>query len=314
MTDLPLWKPAASPADAFQVERVREVAYCSGPDADDRRHRLDLFLPAGQRNYPVVVLVHGGAWMLGDNRCCGLYSSVGEFLASQGVGAVLPNYRLSPGVKHPEHMKDVARAFAWTHDHIAAYGGRPDQIFLVGHSAGGHLVSLLATDEKYLRAEGLRTADIKGVVSISGVYHLPAGDLGVRLGGASPLAFSLDEMAPVRGEGGWSWSRRAALPGMPVSVDIYGPAFGDELGVREDASPLTHVRAGLPPFLILCAENDLPTLPGMAAEFHRALLGRGVESRLLRVEERNHNSILFRAVEPNDPVARAVLDFIRQHS
>src|SRR5947209_5431295 len=68
----------------------------------------------------------------------------------------------------------VARAFAWTQKHAAEYGGRPDQIFACGHSAGGHLVSLLATDESYLKAEGLSAKDIKGVISVSGVYQVDA--------------------------------------------------------------------------------------------------------------------------------------------
>src|SRR5262249_46346472 len=153
-------------------DRIRDLAYYDGPDADPYRHRLDLFLPKGRKGFPVVVLVHGGAWIVGDNRCCGLYSSVGEFLASQGIGAVLPNYRLSPQVKHPEHIHDVARAFGWTRNHISEYGGCPDKLFLAGHSAGGHLVALLATDEKYLKAQGLRTADIKGVIAVSGVYRI----------------------------------------------------------------------------------------------------------------------------------------------
>src|SRR5262249_14683330 len=153
-----------------------------------------------KKDYPVVILVHGGAWMLGDNRCCGLYSSVGEFLASQGIGAVLPNYRLSPGVKHPEHIKDLARAFAWTRNHIAEHGGNPERIFLVGHSAGGHLVALLATDEKYLNAEGCRAADIKGVVGISGVYNIPPGKLDVHLFGGSSDSMNFDKISPLRGD------------------------------------------------------------------------------------------------------------------
>src|SRR5262249_23495909 len=156
-------------------------------------------IPKGKSGYPVVVLVHGGAWMMGDNRCCGLYSSVGKFLASRGVGAVLPNYRLSPGVRHPEHVKDIARAVAWTRAHIAEYGGRPDRLFLAGHSAGAHLVSLLATDETYLNAEGLRIADIKGVIAVSGVYRIPPGTLELSLGGITPAALRLDEIVPLRG-------------------------------------------------------------------------------------------------------------------
>src|SRR5262249_15252477 len=151
--------PTPAAEDACEVERVRNVRYYDGKDAQGHAHSLDMYLPKGRRDYPVVMFVHGGTWVHGDNRCCGVYSSVGEFLAAHGIGAVMPNYRLSPGVKHPEHVRDVARAFAWMHAHIAEHGGDPDRLYLAGHSAGGHLVSLVATDEKYLKAEGLKTSD-----------------------------------------------------------------------------------------------------------------------------------------------------------
>src|SRR4051812_2864016 len=86
VTDWTLWaRPEPLPTDALDVEEVRGVAYYDGPDADDFRHRLDLYLPRGRCDFPVVVLVHGGAWGAGDNRCCGLYASVGQFLASRGI-------------------------------------------------------------------------------------------------------------------------------------------------------------------------------------------------------------------------------------
>lgn len=315
VTDLTIWTPArATVPNTWPVEVIRDVVYYNGPDKDHHRHKVDVFLPRGKKDCPVVLLVHGGAWMLGDNRCCGLYSSVGEFLASQGIVAVLPNYRLSPHVKHPKHIQDVARAFAWTKNYIAEFGGRPDEIFLLGHSAGGHLVSLLTTDEKYLKSEGMEAADIKGVVSVCGVYRIPPGNMDVDWGGASQTAFSFDEMAPLRGAGGWSWTRWLGLPGVPLNVNVFGPVFGDDPQVRADASPLNHIRPGLPPFLIVSAENDLPTLPGMAEEFHAALRRQGCASQYLVVKERNHNSIIFRAMEPRDPVAEATVDFIYQHA
>jgi acetyl esterase/lipase len=313
VTDMRLWFPPGPPPEARRVAVLRDIEYYSGPGADDHRHRLDLFLPEGKQGFPVVLLIHGGAWMMGDNRCCGLYSSVGEFLASQGIGVVMPNHRLSPGVRHPEHVRDVARAFAWTREHIGDLGGCSDQIFLVGHSSGGHLVALLATDPKYLLAEGQHTADIQGVVAICGVYCIPSGKLDVALGGAPPKRFSLDELTPLRGAGGWGLTRHTGVPGMPLSVDVFGPAFGEDPQARADASPINHVRPGLPPFLIVSAENDLPALPGMAEEFHHALLEQGCDARLLEVKERNHNSILFRAVEPSDPVAHAIVEFVHQH-
>src|SRR4051794_10445369 len=182
VTDMTLWGPGEAPAGAYEVERINDVPYTSDGSKDEHAHQLDLFLPKGRTNYPVVVFVHGGTWVMGDNRCCGLHSSIGEFLARHGIGAVLPNYRLSPGVKHPEHVKDVARAVAWTHDHIGEHGGDARRLFLVGHSAGGHLVSLVTTDEQYLKAEGLHTSDVKGVVSISGVYEIIAGNPDVTFG------------------------------------------------------------------------------------------------------------------------------------
>jgi acetyl esterase/lipase len=313
ITDVPLWgRGGRTSPRIFEVEQVRNVAYFTGPGADDRRHRLDLFVPKGARGYPVVVLVHGGAWMFGDKSCCGLYSAVGDFLASQGVGVVLPNYRLSPWVKHPEHVKDVARAVAWTKSHIAEHGGDAERLFLTGHSAGGHLVTLLATDESYLKGEGLRTADVKGVIAISGVYRIPAGKLDTTLGGATPLAFRVDEVAPLRGKGDKGGAKPWAESGLPLSVNVFGPVFGDDPKVRAAASPINHVRPGLPPFLLLNAENDLPTLPGMAEEFRDELQKAGCEVRWLTVRGRNHNSIMFRAIERDDPVAAAMLDFVRK--
>ena len=165
--------PAKPAPKMYDVQTRRDIAYYDGKDADKGKHKLDLYLPRGQDDFPVVVFVHGGAWFFGDRNFFGLYEALGRMFARHGVGAVIISYRLSPAVKHPEHVKDVARAFAWTHKNIKKYGGRPDRVFLCGQSAGGHLVALLATDESYLKAEGLSLADVRGVMPISGVYTVP---------------------------------------------------------------------------------------------------------------------------------------------
>jgi len=170
-------KPAApaTPSDnkRYEVEIKRDLTYFDGAEADQNKHKLDLYLPKGKSDFPVVMFVHGGSWTFGDRVFFGIYEGVGKMFARHGVGAVVISYRLSPGVRHPEHIKDVARAFAWTHKHITEYGGRTDDLFLCGHSAGGHLVSLLATDESYLKAEGLSLKDVRAVMPISGVYGIP---------------------------------------------------------------------------------------------------------------------------------------------
>jgi acetyl esterase/lipase len=305
-------------APTFKVREVRDVGY--DPDADDFRHRLDLFLPKGCPDFPVLVLVHGGGWVAGEKCCVGLYSEVGRFFARHGVGAVLPNYRLSSaipfvaGARHPDHVKDVARAFAWTREHIGRYGGDPDRLYVGGHSAGGHLAALLATDERYLAAEGLGTEDVKGVIAVSGVYRIPPGKQDYTLGGTGAKAFRMEQLVPLPDLGlrrSLSSLDRLAIP---VRVDVFGAAFGDDPKLRADASPLAHVRPGLPPFLILTAEDDLPTLAGMATRFHDALRKDGCDARLVQVCKRNHNTILFCATCPDDPVAREALEFIHRHA
>jgi acetyl esterase/lipase len=308
---VPLDGPSQAPEARYDVQRLTDIPYSTEP-ADERwRHQLDLYLPTGVKDFPVVVFIHGGAWMIGDNRCWGLYSSVGEFFASHGVGAVLPNYRVSPGAKHPEHIRDVARAFAWTRAHIAGYGGRADRLFLAGHSAGGHLAALLATDERYLKTVGLSAADIRGVIAVSGVYHIPDGKVDVQLGGTDALSFRFDQVAPFRSDTG-AGPMALTAGGIPLHVNVYGPVFGNNPETRADASPIKHVRRGLPPFLLFRAERDLPTLAGMAEEFHQSLRAHGCDAQFLPVAGRNHNSIMFMAAEPGDPVGRAILDFIHR--
>ncbi len=157
----------------FEVKTIKDVAYYDGPDAHPVKHKLDLYLPKKEA-FPVVIFIHGGAWKHGDkNFMFGIYGKIAQLFARNGVGFVVANYRLSPDVRHPGHVEDVAKAFAWVYKHIAAHGGKTDQVFLSGHSAGGHLVSLLATDGQYLEPHGLKTQQIRGVIPISGVYQIP---------------------------------------------------------------------------------------------------------------------------------------------
>lgn len=310
---------------AAQAPRVivrRDVAYYRGRDADPVRHRLDLFLPADRRDFPVLVFIHGGAWMFGDKSTFGKYSAVGRFLAENGVGVVLPNYRLTPAVQHPEHIRDVARAFAWTARHIQDYGGDPNRLFVGGHSAGGHLSALLATDESYLKAEGLSRRAIRGVVAVSGVYRIPER-LAFNLGGDNGGPDALVELGFNRAE-----DVRAAAPAGPpgpvgpagmlfarleLAFNPFDLVFGKDPKVRLAASPVTHLCRGLPPFLILHADKELPLLSDMAEEFARTLKEHGCDATLVKVEDRRHTSIIFEATSRRDPAGGAILEFIERH-
>jgi len=304
---LPGQKSPSGPAPerrTFAVREIRNVPYRVGRlgelggGADPDRHKLDLYLPRGKRDCPVIVFVHGGAWVVGDKGFFGKGTAIGRCFARQGFIAVMPSYRLSPGVQHPEHVKDVTRAFAWTYQNIRRYGGSPEQLFLCGHSAGGHLVSLLATDPQYLKAEGLNSSHIKGVVSVSGVYEIPHLDLNFFSGKPSPKSSSgLSEF----------------LDQFDLQLSPLSPVFGSDGKVLRNASPINHVKPGLPPFLLINAVDDLPLLPEMAQDFAATLKKAKCEVQTLLVSDRDHETVMFKATTPGDPVTRAIRTFVTSH-
>jgi acetyl esterase/lipase len=254
----------------FEVEKIKDVAYYDGKDADPVKHKLDLYFPKGKKDFPVLFFVHGGSWRHGDKSQLGMYNALGTVYAGHGIGTVVINYRLSPAVKHPEHVKDVARAFAWTCKNVEKYGGRADEIFVCGHSAGGHLVSLLVTDESYLKAEGMSCKAIKGAIPMSGVFCLP------------------DKF----------------MPGV----------FGTDPEQRQQAAPLSHVREGLPPFLILYADKDLPVCDKEpAGKFCKALKDKGDQAETLELTDSNHFKVMIDAALDDTEVSKAILGFITKH-
>ncbi|MEQ8764966.1 MAG: alpha/beta hydrolase [Planctomycetota bacterium] len=171
-------------SEPVAIEKVPDLVYYDGDGYHPGKHCLDLYRPdirhmaeLGAPMRPVLVFVHGGGWMFGDkNHYGGLYGNIGRAFAERGYLVAVINYRLSSrrrgDVRHPEHVRDVARAVAWIGKNVASYGGDPRRMVVAGHSAGGHLVSLLATDPRFLSEVGLDRSAFRGVVSISGVYDV----------------------------------------------------------------------------------------------------------------------------------------------
>lgn len=135
---------------------------------------LDVYAPHAARHAPVVVFFYGGSWKSGRRQW---YRWVGELLARHGVVAVIPDYRKYPQVHFDGFMRDAAEAVAWAHSHAAAYGGNADALFVMGHSAGGQIAAMLATDRQWLNAVGMRPAQLAGFIGLAGPYDfLPLTD------------------------------------------------------------------------------------------------------------------------------------------
>ena len=141
--------------------------------APDRGLALDVFRPHGASGTAAtVVFFHGGAWKRGSRE---QYRFVGHRLAEHGVLAIVADYRTWPRAGFPAFMDDAADAVAWANTHAGEYGGDPRRLFIAGHSAGAQIAGLLGTDQHYLAVRGIKTAQLAGVIGLSGPYDFNVG-------------------------------------------------------------------------------------------------------------------------------------------
>jgi acetyl esterase/lipase len=306
MLCLPLLLALFAPSAPATLQETLDIRYFPGKD----RHTLDIFrTESNETSRPVVLFVHGGTWMAGDKNFYGINRKAGQMFARNDFVTVVINYRLSPFVQHPEHARDVARAYAWIQKNIRTYGGDPKRVVLVGHSAGGHLASLVATDPAYLADPELKLdpetrRNLRGVVGVSGVYRIPTGEEFQKNIARNIIDSWLDG------------SRGPALAGPLLhlaspTINPFRLVFGADPAQIRKASPVSHVRKGVPPFLLLYSEQEPPTLDEMAFDFARRLIDRGVPAEVRSFDGCNHRTIVRRLHDEKDVVAMKVLEFAR---
>ena len=265
--------PAARPATE-SADPVLNLRYSDEPAARAEALSLDVY-PATGADLPVVIFVHGGGWFRGDKS--NVDAKPAGFNA-RGFVFVSVNYRLIPEVDVTRQMQDVARAVAWVKQNIRQYGGDLSRMFLMGHSAGGHLVSLLGTDESYLRAEGLSLADIRGVVSLD------------------TQAYDIYKLM-------------SNLP--PASGEVYRETFGDDPEFWKAMSPQRHVKAdkNIPPFAVVYTGGK-ESRATLSKEFFASLQEAGIPSVLLPAPEKTHGKLNREFGLPNDRISKLVFDWL----
>jgi acetyl esterase/lipase len=264
----PTWKPVPKPFEwrrvllpfSFKrpgVQRIRGIQYFEGGHA---RHRLDVYKRAeAGPGAPVLLQIHGGAWMVGNKNQQGL--PLVYHLAARGWVCVAINYRLSPRATWPAQIVDCKRALAWIREHITEQGGDPDYVVVTGGSAGGHLTALMgltANDPQF--QPGFENADtsVRAMVLFYGVY-----DWTNRFGQRH------------KGDG----LRRM------LERTIVKKRYADAPEVFDQASPLSHIHADAPPALII--HGDLDTLAPVAeARAFAELLRQRSRNRVVYVELR----------------------------
>jgi acetyl esterase/lipase len=237
-------------AQSHRITVVKDIDYVPGAEYPGGKDRLDLYIPEGASNAPVIFSLHGGALSAGDRA---EESFVGHRFAAAGYMTVVTSYRLSPQVSHPAHVQDAAAAFAWVKRNIRQRGGDPDRIIVIGHSAGAYLAMLLVTDPRYLAAHKLSPNDIKGLAPVSGFFWV---------------------------------EKTGVAPDRPTYV------WGTDRNVWVDASPAHHLRADLPPVLLIDTDGDEDWRQQQNVDMAAALRAAGLKDVTThKVKGRTHMSV-----------------------
>ena len=247
------------------------------------RQVLDVYSPPNAKKLPVVFWIHGGGWQTGDKTSVQLKPKA---FTDKGFVFVSTNYRLLPDVEMETIFRDISKSMHWVHDHIAEYGGDPDRILVMGHSAGAQLAALICTDHRYLKAEGMSLASIKGCVPVDGdTYDVPA----------------IIETAETR--------RR--VHHQPQATFGHREKFGIEPAKHVDYSAVTHVSKGkgISPFLIMYVA-DHPDNNAQAQRFGAVLKDAEVPVTLYGGQETNHTRINENIGLADDPGTKALFEFV----
>jgi acetyl esterase/lipase len=267
---------------AWAQEVKRDIPYA---EPAHERQVLDVYAPKGAKNLPVVFWIHGGGWQTGDKTSVQLKP---QAFVDQGFVFVSTNYRLLPHVEMETIFRDIAKSLRWVHEHIAEHGGDPKRVLVMGHSAGAQLAAIVSVDERYLKAEGLSLAMIKGCVPVDGdTFDVPA----------------IIETAETR--------RR--VHGLPQAKYGHREKFGNDPAKHRDYSAVTHVAKdkGIPPFLIMHVAEH-PDTTAQAQRFGNVLKEAGVPVTLFGGRETTHNKINADIGLPDDPGTKALFGFVQE--
>ncbi len=254
-----------APKDGVKVSR--DQAYGRHP-----RQILDVYAPAGVTDAPVVIFVHGGAFVDGErDRTEEIYSNVLYFFARQGIVGINMEFRLAPEAMYPGGAQDVGLAVAWARENVRKHGGDAKKIFIMGHSAGAAHAGLYAYDKRLWPASGVGVA---GLIVVSGRV------------------------------------RADNLPENPNAkkVEAY---FGTDTKLMEDGSPVNHVNAGSVPTFVAMAEFENPLLDTYCSELiYRLAQAKRRAPPSMWLRGHNHTSIIAHFNTAEDALGRAIVAFV----
>ncbi len=261
-----------------QLQRRLDMPYQAG--VTDPKRQLDLYLPRNaSTRFPIVVFVHGGYWSPLDRRwmqpLLGAFGNVGVALARQGVAAAIIGYRQYPSIQRgDDSLDDIATAIRFVRDSCPVWGCGP--LFVVGHSAGGHLVSLLAMDDRILARHGVDADAIAGFVSIDGIFDLAA----------SLPTFTAEQSAIMR------------------------QLFGPDAATLAAHSTISYARPRHPRLLVMDSTGDAAVCRDAFHVMKARMAEVGSPAQFVELPGLGHNETIIGMGMDDDPVMPSLLAFI----
>lgn len=265
-----LFQPLLKDAPKDGVKVTKNFSY--GPDP---KQLLDLYQPLNKRAeaVPVVIFVHGGAYVRGSKDDGEMYGNISTWFARQGLLGINADYPLAPAAKWPSGGQNVGKMVAWVKANVQKYGGDPSQVFLIGHSAGATHVASYIFDKSLQPPRG---PGVAGAVLISGRYHV-----------------AIDPQDP-----------------NAANTKAY---FGEDASAYEARSPINHIRESSVPLFIVNAEYENFGLDVLGAELYEAICKRdGGCPRYIRLEKHNHISEVATFNTVDQQLGLEILEFIKR--
>jgi acetyl esterase/lipase len=238
-----------------------------------RKHLLDIYLPAdAKKNTPLVVWIHGGAWMLNDKYAdMGYMAKTVRGFLDQGYALASIDYRYSTEAVFPAQIQDCNQAVEFLYQHAETYKLDKDRIALIGFSAGGHLASLMGLSNNNAVKE----------------FYPPSG----------PTHFSIRCVLDFYGPADFTMFASNPDPTMsnaqnPIAI-LLGALPGDRPDLAKKASPVTYVDKNDPPFLIVQGEMDETVPNTQSKKLYSRLKQASVKSELIIVPNAPHYGVMF---------------------
>lgn len=254
----------------------RDISYRG--QSQNIRNLLDVYYPKNTETpKDVLVFIHGGSWDSGKKDT---YWWLGRNLASKNVISVIINYSLSPNSQYEEMAYDCSEALKWVKDSISAYGGSPDRIFVMGHSAGGHLAALINNDPRFFKKAGISNP-IRAVILNDG--------------------FGLDMFEYLN----------AAEKNK--QTESFLNTFSKDVNLWKTGSPMFYLENVQNPFLIFVGEHTYPAIKLQSDRLYKDLTKANKPIEINIVKRKKHIGMITQMIFRNNQMYSMILTFMNKY-